>query len=218
MLGLLIRCLLVKEPRIHITDEEREAYDRLLASITTNSSGTIHYQLRYPKSRFLTYLSQSDEYIFHGSNQLEISTFEPRKQTLYNGQLTESVFATTNPNWSVFYATFDRSKLNGSMRNACLEYQGNRFHFYSLNQSTMEQEDIWRNGMVYILPRHMFRRSGQGKIQFDEWICEQPVSPLTKIQVSPEDFIYRHQVSTHKDGESLLATYLKYKWRTRQRR
>lgn len=217
MLGLLLRCLLYKGPRIHLTPEECQSYDRLLESLAadTTAPATITYQLPYPKSRFLYHASQSDKYIFHGSNRLDINVFEPRQQTLYNGQVVQAIFATIDPIWPVFYATLNRSKLKGNMRNACLEHKGDRYHFYSLTRATMNEQDIWTDGMIYFLPRDRFKKSGHGKVIFDEWICEHPVAPLAKLPVTAEDFIFQHKVGVHADDEALLLTYLKYKWRTR---
>jgi len=217
MIGLLLNALMHQAPHMQITPEERELYDRLLKDIhsTPSATVTIHYELPYPKSRFLYYASQSDQYIFHGSNHQAISTFEPKQQTLYNGQMVQAVFATIDPIWPVFYATLDRSKAKGSIRNACLEHKGNRYHFYSVSQTMNHGQDIWTDGMIYFLPRDRFRRAGQGAVRFDEWICEQPVTPLAKLPVSADDFFYRHKVSTHREQESLVKTYLLYKWRTR---
>lgn len=215
MLGLLIKGLLYREPKIQIIDEERLSYDTLMEHMRSSPATVIDYQLPYAKSRFLYYLCEQDEFILHGSNNTEIDEFQPREQTLFNGQLVKAIFATTDSIWPVFYATFDRSKLKYGMRNGCLEYKGRKYHFYSLSETTMQQTNIWTNGMIYILPRKLFRRSGSGAIMFDEWICEEAVTPIAKLPVSAHDFYYLYKVSTHKDRESLLATYLKYKWRTR---
>lgn len=220
MLGWLLGSLLYQEPRMVFSPEEQDAYDRLLNRISTASAvpTTITYQLPYPKYRFLSYASLSDRYIYHGSNLKDIELFEPRPQTLYSGRMVQAVFATADPIWPVFYAILDRNKARGSIRNACLEHQGKRYHFYSLSQSMLTGLDVWTDGMIYFLPRDRFRRVGHGAVMFDEWICEQPVVPLAKLPVTAEDFLYRHKVSTHREQESLIATYLKYKWRTRKGR
>jgi hypothetical protein len=48
----------------------------------------------------------------HGSNNRHIVQFEPRKQTLFNGQYVEAVFATQDGIWAVFYAVFNRINLD----------------------------------------------------------------------------------------------------------
>lgn len=71
----------------------------------------------------------------------------------------------------------------------------------------------WTDGMVYILLKDKFA-TVQGKVQFDEWVCDELVVPIGKMKVSLEDFYYRNKIATHKDKESLLKTWMLYKART----
>lgn len=151
--------------------------------------------------------------MFNGSNNLNIDTLETREQTLFNGELTQAVFASSEATWSMFYAVFDKSKLIGSFRNGCLIYKNKKYHFYSLNKSTMNNNP-WTSGKIYILPKDKFKPSGTGKLRFDEWICHDPVSPVSGIEVSARDFYFINKVSTHKNNESNVKTRLLYKIRT----
>ncbi len=61
--------------------------------------------------------------------------------------------------------------------------------------------------MLYILPKEKFHMSGQGRVvQFDEWICNEYVTPLGKISVSVSDFYFLNKVAVHKDNEPLFST------------
>jgi hypothetical protein len=213
MIAFLLKNVLYPSPRITIDHNQQEQFDKLVDEMLDHLGGTIQYKLDFPKYHFLHYLSQKSEFVFHGSNNQEITSFEPRNQTLYNGKLTKAVFATTDSIWPVFYATFKRSSLIGSFRNGCLEYKSRRYHFYSLNESTM-QNDVWTNGMVYILPRQPFSKSGNGIVRFDEWISQEYVEPIAKLPVTIDDFYFKDKVSTHRDRETLLTTWLLYKIRT----
>lgn len=213
MLDLLLRLLLYRSPSISLGYEERRQYEKLLLSINTNDCQPIEYQLPYPKYRFLYFLSLQDKYVFHGSNHHEIEEFEPRKQNLSNGHWSKSVFATTDPIWSIFYAVFDRNKLVGTFRNGCLVHQDQRYHYYSLSQETMKRGP-WTIGMVYILPKQTFSKSDHAKVHFDEWVSAEPVKPIGKLIVSTDDFYFFDKVAIHKNGSRLLSTWLTYKLKT----
>lgn len=208
MTFVLLSMLLSKSPEIRLAEDERIAYEKLAAQISAGQS--IVYDLPYPKLGFLQYLSESEQYVFHGSNHKQIDRFEPRQQTLFNNKLVNAVFATADPNWSVFYAVLNRSKVAGSFRNGCISANGRRYHYYSLNKTTMNSGP-WIEGSLYILPRADFVRADSGRVYFDEWISYQPVVPFAKLDVSMDDFYYKNKVATHRDHESLLVTWLLYK-------
>ncbi|MCR8642023.1 hypothetical protein NV379_05075 [Paenibacillus sp. N1-5-1-14] len=210
MISLLLSILLNPSPKIIFSQDEIELYKGVL--LTNKEELLIKYDFPYPKYRFLQYLSVQGQYVFHGSNNRNIDQFEPHEQTLYNGQLTKAVFASTDPIWAIFFAVFNRSRLIGSFRNGSIIAGKNRYHYFSLNDSTMNNKP-WTEGVVYIFPRYKFNKSSQGKVHFDEWICDEPVTPVGKLAVNLSDFYYKNKVATHRDKESLLKTWLFYKAR-----
>ncbi|GAA0349598.1 hypothetical protein [Bacillus horti] len=210
MISVLLTLLLKRSSSIKFTEEEIVAYDKLLTAI--GEGKLITYDLNYPKYRFLQYATSKKEYVLHGSNNPDIHEFEPRRQTLYNNEWTKAVFATTDSNWAIFYAVFNRSQLIGNFRNGCIIRGKSKFHYFSLNESTMKR-DPWTDGVVYLLPKDTFTHSGQGKIQFDEWISEEPVKPVGRLAIDLNDFTYKNKVAVHKDNESMVKTWLLYKAR-----
>lgn len=211
MIPFLISILLYPSPKILFSDEEIVQFEELALSI--HDGHLINYQLPFQKFRFLLYLSLNGNYVFHGSNNHNIECFEPREQTLYNGEMTKAVFASSDPIWSMFFAIFNRNKLVGSFRNGCIIGRRKKYHFYSINESTMKNKP-WTDGMVYILPKDKFATSLSGKVHFDEWICKELVVPIGKVNVSLEDFYYRNKIATHKDNKSLIKTWMLFKVRT----
>lgn len=210
MMRGLLAWLFYQVPETVWEVEERSAYESALARL--RDGALFSYDLPYPKARFLHYLAQQGEWLFHGSNQPDIAVFEPREQTLFDGTMTKAVFASSEPLWSMFYAVLDRSKVVGGFRNACLVHGKRKFLFYSLNESTMNQQP-WTNGMMYVLPRSSFRLADTNKTHFDEWISHEPVVPVAKWPLSPDEFPFRDRVAVHPDGESLLKSWMKYKSR-----
>jgi hypothetical protein len=87
-----------------------------------------------------------------------------------------------------------------------------RFYFFSVNHENPGSK-IWSDGTVYILPGDTFRPTTQGTVRFDEWASEQPVTVAARLQISPQDFPFLHQVTGHDESESIFMTWLRYKER-----
>lgn len=212
MISLLMKLFLNSQPKLHFDPHEVVTFDKLIAEI--HEGKPLTGEIPFSKYRFLQYLALQDEFIFHGSNNKTLEILEPRKQTLFNSQPTEAVFASTEPMWSVFYAVFDRSKAVGSFRNGCLVYKNRKYHYYALNKSIADQRP-WTSGMIYILPKSKFTKVDNRKISFDEWVCYESVKPIGQLEVSLEDFYFKNKVTIFKENESFINTLLFNKMRTK---
>lgn len=214
MKSLLLRLLLYRHTHPVFSEEEKAEFDRLYET-AAQDGGIMSYNSDYPKYRFLQYISQTRPVLFHGSNHPEIAEFEPRRQTLYDGTYTQAVFSSSDGIWPLFYAVLNRSGLTGNIRNGCIvNKKEERFYFFSLSRES-DDRFPWIDGMIYILPRSSFRRAGEEKLYFDEWVSEQPVKPLMRLRVSPQDFIFLSRTAWHLSTEPLFKTYALYKWRSK---
>ncbi|WP_069201894.1 hypothetical protein [Bacillus niameyensis] len=197
-----------------ISKKEENLFNNLLENSLKRPDKTIDYKLAIPKYKFLYYATKQKSFVLHGSNNKYIDSFEPRKQTLYNGKWTTAVFATKDPIWPIFYAIFNKEKIVGNMRNGSVSANGKKpFHFYSLTKPTLQNEP-WTNGMIYLLQEDSFRHISQGTIQFDEWISDEAIEPIAKIEVEPDDFYFLNKVATHRSDESVMKAWLFYKIRS----
>ncbi|WP_276358022.1 hypothetical protein [Cohnella caldifontis] len=211
LITFLLRILLYASPKVEFSDREITEYEDLISTI--GEGELLSYNLSNPKYRFLQYLSLKGSYLFHGSNNHNIELFEPRNQTLFNGKPTQAVFASSEPIWSTFYSVFNRSSLVGGGRNGCIVCKNKKYHYYSLNDSTIKNNP-WTEGMLYILPKNCFVKSDSGKIHFDEWISHDHVKPAGRLIVNIDDFYFKNKVATHNRKESMIKTWLLYKVRT----
>ena len=135
--NILLRILFYPSPKITITKEEEKLFNGLYEETMKKPDKQIKYNLPIPKYKFLYYLSNNKPIVLHGSNIKFINSFEPREQTLYNGKKATAVFATKDPIWPVFYATLQKEKIEGNIRNGALSTNGKKtFHFYSLTKPT----------------------------------------------------------------------------------
>ncbi|WP_059173123.1 hypothetical protein [Bacillus sp. FJAT-27445] len=212
----LMGILFYRAPVLDFSEEERLDFEKLYEEAVAGNI-EINYSSRFPKHRFIKYIAETKQVILHGSNNREIGEFEARRQTLYNGQFVNAVFGTKDGIWPLFYAILDKNKVKGGIRNACLKVDGGRPHyFFSLNKETLDAGP-WTSGMIYFLPGGTFERAGSGFVSFDEWVSKTPVKPIAKISVEPGDFYFRDKVSCHKDTESILKSWLLYKFRIKRR-
>ncbi|KRF43766.1 hypothetical protein [Paenibacillus sp. Soil787] len=211
--SMLMGLLFYRSSLLKFSPHEVVEYDKIYSDAIRENSEII-YSCSYPKYRFIQYISSSKPVIMHGSNKEGILEFETRRQTLYNGQYVEAVFATKDGTWSLFYAVFDRHKLVDNFRNACFKIRknNNKYYFFSLTQNTMNKNP-WTNGIVYFLPQESFESTNSSIVSFDEWISRTPVKPITKITVEPQDFYFIDKVSWHKANESLFTSWFLYKLR-----
>ena len=147
MIKLFIKIAFFNEKIPSFSDEEKIIYQNL---IEKTINGLIHYDCPFSKSRFVEYLAQSHDFIIHGSNKLDIKTFEPFKQTLFNGQIVKAVFGTKDSIWPMFFAILDRSKINKRIRNACIKLKNKTYYFFSKSES-YSSTNQWNEGMLYFL-------------------------------------------------------------------
>lgn len=194
------------------TDKEESDFERIIAAV--GHDGHFHYDSAFPKYRFIDYIVQRRNLVVHGSNHMDIREFETRRQTLFNGDYADAVFASRDGRWSIFYAILDRSKVVYHFRNGCFKASDSkRYYFFSLTQATHDNGP-WTDGVIYFLPAEPFVRSTRGRTYFDEWTCSRPVGPVYKLSVGPADFGMFDRVAVHKPNESIVTTWLKYKLRT----
>jgi len=211
---MLLNILFYPSPKIMISKEEEKQFNNLYEESLKNPGKLIDYNLPIPKYKFLYYISNNKPIVFHGSNNNLIDSFEPREQTLFNGKIATAIFATKDPIWPVFYAILEKNKISGNIRNGSLSSNNKKtFHFYSLTKATISNNP-WTSGMVYFLPEDPFSNIGEGVIQFNEWISDKAVPYIAKLEVNPSDFYFHHKIATHRSEESIIKSWLLYKFRT----
>ena len=191
-------------------DPER---DRLFAERWAETSpGGIPVIDGHPVHVFVDWLSRRDEVIFHGSTRTSIEEFVPRRESMEIGNDGRqgnlgAVYGTHYGLWAMFFAIIDRSSLRGSIRNGVGMYEsatGDRLDLYrfSVDHRSLPQRPFTA-GMLYMLPRDRFERIAlyPGGPFSNEWACFEPVRPVARLPVKPEDFPFLDQIGGHDDGD-----------------
>jgi len=188
-------------PDVEFDGATIEAFEGIWEAIASQSaSNAIEYACPFPKCEFLTYLVRQKGVLLHGSNDPDIARFEPRQQTDFRGRVRESVFATDDGIWPIYFAIVDRERVK-VLKNACFQVtdeQGmSRTHYLFAVPARQLRRHPWREGTVYILPRETFVQDqvvdAKGRL-WKEWASDEPVCPLAKLVVGPGDFPFLDDV------------------------
>jgi hypothetical protein len=189
------------------------ARDRLFAERWAETApGGIPVIDDHPVHVFVEWLSRCDEVIFHGSTRTDIEEFVPRRESMEIGNDGRqgnlgAVYGTQYGLWAMFFAIIDRSSLRGSIRNGVGMYEsasGDRLDLYrfSVDHRSLPNRPF-AAGMLYMLPRDRFERMAlyPGGPFGNEWACFEPVRPVARLPVEPEDFPFLDQIGGHDDGD-----------------
>ncbi len=204
------------QPPSETTPEKQEAFEQLFRS--TPADGVVDYQLPYPKWQYLSWLCAAKELVLHGSQNLEIDEVKPQQAKDVRAFSNQSaIYATTDGIWVIYFAIVDRKGFPGlSLFNSCVQIRMGEeqwsppFYFFSVSHFA-RQQNPWRDGMVYILPRRTFEQETHQQMQgmeiaFPHWISPVAVRPVARLRVTPQDFPFLDQVYGH-DDEKLVQLY-----------
>ncbi len=185
--------------------EMQSAFDGLLASILTQGPNTpIDYRLPYPKVDFLNYICDWRGYVAHGTPLQDLSVLQPVRLTKDSSEFgnRQQIFCSPDGTWAMWFAVLDKSKIkvteNGCVR---LGHGAGRIKFYHFDLPRVNQADPpFTDGMVYIanagdFPDHRpYPMLERFDAEIEEWGSSDPVTPLAKLAVSPQDFPYLDKV------------------------
>jgi hypothetical protein len=197
-------------PSMSLAKESELAFIGLLkTAINTSGCPTIQYALPIPKWQFLCYAADHYHLAFHGSGDPNIGLFEPRQ----SNDLTEfgnqkAIYAASDGLWAMFFAIVDRQRV-GSITNACISLadgsgtQHGPYYVFSVSKTALPSRP-WRTGTVYLLPRGTFVTQspmafGSYQVHIAQLASYEPVLPLAKLTVTPEDFPFLTQIRGHHD-------------------
>ena len=204
---------LLPRPYFDKTPEMAAAFDNLFQS--TPIGAFIDYSLPFPKWQFLSRLCETRDLVLHGSQNIEIGQVEPRQandKRAFSNQ--RAIYATTDGIWVLYFAILDRKKYPElTLFNSCLQARispdqfSEPLYFFSITRSVLIQKP-WCTGAIYILPRGSFMQESSQQAQgteivFPHWISSQPVQPIAKLLVTPDDFPFLDQIHGH-DDEKLI--------------
>jgi hypothetical protein len=198
----------IPRPPMPLDAATRDAFDALHEEVERAGGAELRYDLGAPIWQFLCYLTDSKEVVLHGSGDPAIAEFEPRKSNDVDefGD-RKAVYAASDGLWPMYFAIIDRprvpmSLLNGAFRIADDAGALSEMHyFFSITEAALAAR-AFRAGTIYVLPRETFERQpplGGGRVHTAQWASLEPVTPLARFTVAPEDFPLLGDIRGHDD-------------------
>ena len=204
------------QPPMQFDAATRLACDQVLAAMVAQGpEQPFAYTLDIPKWQFLCYIADRHHLALHGSGNREIDCFEPRQPVdLDEFGAQKAVYAAADGIWPIYFAIVDRTK-SPSIMNACILLEqadgtlSKAHYFFSISQQAVDRQP-YQNGVVYLLPSDTFVRQpikqvGSWRVYIAQLASAEAVTPLAKLEVTPEDFPFLAQMRTHEDHR--LAEY-----------
>lgn len=196
-------------PDLEVTPATAAVFENLAGEILAEDAGLdIAYDLPYPRYLFLDYLAATRGWLFHGSPRTDLDLLQPVRHSSDSSEFGDqaAIYATQDPIWAMFFAVLDRSRLKGPIMNGAIRLEGDdgdplRRYYFCVEVESLRRQP-WRDGAIYLLPpagfepdpAHAGVAHGDYRLVATHWLNRDPVQPLARLAVTPEDFPYRDRV------------------------
>lgn len=210
--------IFLSQPLLKLDSEQELLFEHIFQNnLSQENTPSLITEIPFPKFKFLYFILKTKNVLLHGSNQKNLEILIPQKQTDYKGDAVNAVFASGDAIWPIFFAILDQKIYKGGIRNACIKIQHNQqkeshYYFFSLEKAGLLQKP-WTDGMIYVVSKESFNPTSTGIVRFDEWMSNDPIKILMALHVQPNDFPFLNNISGHQKGESMIKSWLFYKWR-----
>jgi hypothetical protein len=201
----------LRRPAAALSPSQQAEFDAVLeAALLAGPAQPLDYPLEAPKWQFLCYAAEQRGLALHGSLNTGIDLFEPRQASdLRAFGAQQAVYAASDGIWPMFFAIVDRARHPTSIMNGCirLETPGGElsepYYFFSVGRHVYPLRP-YTAGAVYLLPGEAFGSEppmpfGEAKVHIAQLASLEPVAPLAKLLVEPEDFPFLAEMRAHDD-------------------
>jgi hypothetical protein len=197
-------------PVVGPQDEARfaAAADQLLAGETD--------EVPEPRLDFLRWLAENRPVVFHGSPRDDLAELSTKRRstdtTAFGNQ--QAVYASSDPVWAIYFACLRRDNGWTGTRNGSLGGVGGplypRRYFFLHNRGSASSQRFGA-GSLYLLPPQTFvaDKPLAGAIDTAHLVSREPVTPLARVDVTPEDFPFADRVRYYREGEPIWRSLLR---------
>lgn len=185
------------------------------AAVAAGGTEPINYRLAAPRWQFICHIADTRAVVLHGSGNPAITRFEPRQpeDTTEFGNCN-AVYAASDGLWPMYFAILDRERHPMTLVNSAVRpldhagTPGEPRYFFSICSSALAVAP-WRRGTPYFLPRDTFEQQPVAELAgfraaILQWASPEPVTPLARIEVGPDDFPLLARIRGH-DRETTFA-------------
>jgi hypothetical protein len=174
------------------------------AGLLLQAKRPIEYDLPHPKIDFLNYLCDWRGLVAHGTNLPDLEVLQPVRYSTDSSEFgnRQQIFCSPDAIWAMWFAILDKNKYR-TTRNGCVGIGGDsrreKYYHFELPRDLKDQFPF-SSGTLYLAraedfpSRHRIPALNFFGGDYEEWGSTEPVTPLAKIQVEPQDFPYLDQV------------------------
>jgi hypothetical protein len=194
---------------------DREAEARLAAVADELLAGE-PVAIPEPRLDFLRWLAESRPVVFHGSPRDDLRELSTERQsrdaTAWGNQ--QAVYASSDPVWAIYFACLRRDRGWKGTRNGSLGLAGGplypRRYFFAHNRGSASPDRFGRGSLYLLSPRTFVADEPlAGAIDTAHLVSHQPVRPLARIDVGPDDFPFAGRIRYYRDGEPIWISLLR---------
>lgn len=176
------------------------------------------HPIALPEQRldFLRWLAENRPVVFHGSPRGDLTELSTERQsrdtTAWGNQ--RAVYASTDPVWAVYFACLRRDRGWTGTRNASLGLAGGplypRFYSFVHNRGSASPERFGPGSLYLLSPRTFVADEPlAGALDTAHLVSREPVRPLARVDVTPEDFPFRDRIRYYREGETSWVSLLR---------
>jgi hypothetical protein len=169
-----------------------------------------------PRLDFLRWLAETRAVAFHGSPRGDLRELSTERQsrdaTAWGNQ--QAVYASSDPVWAIYFACLRRDAGWTGTRNASLGQAGGPLYprrYFFLHNRGSASPSRFGPGSLYLLSPDGFVSDEPlaGALDTAHLVSHEPVRPLARLDVTPDDFPFADRIRYYRDGEPSLISLLR---------
>ncbi len=169
-----------------------------------------------PRLDFLRWLAENRPVVFHGSQRDDLTELSTERQsrdtTVWGNQ--QAVYATADPVWAIYFACLRRDGGWKGTRNGTMGQAGGSLYprrYFFLHNRGSASPHRFGPGSLYLLAPDTFVADEPlaGVVDVAHLVSREPVTPLARIDVTPEDFPFRNRIRYYREREPIWISLLR---------
>jgi hypothetical protein len=162
---------------------------------------------------FLRWLAEHRPVVFHGSPRddlTELSTERRSSDTTAWGN-QQAVYASADPVWAIYFACLRRDRGFTGTKNGSMGRPGGPLYprrYFFLHNHGSASPHRFGPGSLYLLPPDTFVGDAPlvGVVDTAHLVSHEPVRPLARVDVTPEDFPFRERIGYFRAREPVVVS------------
>ena len=169
-----------------------------------------------PRLDFLRWLAENRPVVFHGSPRADLTELSTerrsRDKTAWGNQ--QAVYASSDPVWAIYFACLSRDRGWTGTRNGSMGLAGGPLYprrYFIVHNRESASAERFGPGSLYLLPPETFvaDKPLAGVIDTAHLVSHEPVRPLARLDVTPDDFPFADRVGYYREGEPIWVSFLR---------